>query len=92
MIIRGTVADVETAINIAREVGGFSVVNLTVIPRWIPACSRDHRHDNDADRIRSEGPGDAHHRDFSVASAIKAADCAVKEADLDLSGCTLRWL
>ena len=84
MIIRGAVADVETAINIAREVGGFSVINLTVIPRVDP---RVFPAITGAPMIQTEFGAKVAAmliiETFSVASAIKAADSAVKEADLD---------
>ena len=85
MILRGAVADVETAIDVAREVGGFSVVNLTVIPRVdprvFPAISGTTLFET---KLGSKIPAMLIIETFSVASAIKAADCAVKEADLDL--------
>ena len=85
MIVRGAVADVETAINIAREVGGFSVVNLTVIPRVDP---RVFPAITGAPMLQTDPDGKVAAmliiETFSVASAIKAADCAVKEADLDI--------
>jgi len=85
MIIRGAVADVETAINTAREVGGFSVVNLTVIPRVDP---RVFPAITGTTILQTESgakvPAMLIIETFSVASAIKAADCAVKQADLDI--------
>jgi microcompartment protein CcmL/EutN len=85
MVVRGTVADVETAIAIAGEVGGFSVVNLATIPnvdpRVFPAI---------AGCTVIEGLGQKKVgalliiETFSVVSAIKAADLAVKEAELEL--------
>jgi microcompartment protein CcmL/EutN len=84
MIVRGAVADVETAISIAREIGGFSVINLTVIPRVDP---RVYPAITGAAMLQlSPGikvPAMLIIETFSVASAIKAADRAVKEADLD---------
>jgi microcompartment protein CcmL/EutN len=85
MIVRGTVGDVETAINIAREVGEFSVVNLTVIPRVdprvFPAIAGTTTLET---KFGTKVPAMLIIETFSVASAIKAADCAVKEADLDI--------
>jgi microcompartment protein CcmL/EutN len=85
MIVRGAVADVETAINIAREIGGYSVVNLTVIPkvdpRVFPAITGTSMLEtNFGKRVAAMLIIET----FSVASAIKAADSAVKEADLDI--------
>lgn len=85
MIVRGGVGDVETALAVAREAGGFAVVNAVMIPsvdpRVFPAI---------AGCTVLEHPGEAKPgallimETFSVASAIRAADLAVKEADLDL--------
>jgi microcompartment protein CcmL/EutN len=84
MIVRGAVADVETAINVAREVGGFSVINLTVIPRVDP---RVFPAITGAGVLQTSPEGKIAAaliiETFSVASAIKAADSALKEADLD---------
>ena len=85
IIVRGAVADVETAINIAREVGGFSVVNLTVIPRVDPRVFPAITGTTMLETKSGAGvPAMLIIETFSVASAIKAADCAVKEADLDI--------
>jgi microcompartment protein CcmL/EutN len=85
MVVRGEVADVEAAISVATEVGGFSVVNATAIPnidqRIFPAIAgctileRGGREKVGALLIIET---------FSVVSAIKAADFAVKEAPLDI--------
>ena len=85
IIVRGTVADVETAINIARDIGGFSVVNLSVIPRVdrrvFPAIAGTiSLETNSGQKVGAMLIIET----FSVVSAIKAADAAVKEADLDL--------
>jgi microcompartment protein CcmL/EutN len=85
MVVRGTVADVETAIAVASEVGGFSVVNLATIPnvdpRVFPAIAG-------CTVIENVGRGRVGAlliiETFSVVSAIKAADLAVKEAELEL--------
>ena len=85
MIVRGDVADVETAISIAREIGGFSVVNLSVIPRVdrrvFPAIAGTFSLEtNTGQKVGAMLIIET----FSVVSAIKAADAAVKQADLDL--------
>jgi len=85
IIVRGTVADVETAINIAKDIGGFSVVNLSVIPRVdrrvFPAIAGTiSLETNSGQKVGAMLIIET----FSVVSAIKAADAAVKEADLDL--------
>ena len=85
MVVRGNTADVETAISVAGEVGGFSVVNLTTIPnldpRVFPAISG-----NTTLQINVNKDVGAMLiiETFSVVSAIKAADYAVKEATLDI--------
>lgn len=86
MIVKGDVADIETAIEVAREVGGFSVVNLTSIPnidpRVFPAIA--------GSTTLQLNKKDQHVgamliiETFSVVSAIKAADFAVKEANLEI--------
>ncbi len=85
MIIRGSVADVETAINIAKEVGGFSVVNLATIPnvdpRVFPAIAGTTTVQIDTGKTIGAM---LIIETFSVVSAIKAADFAVKEADLEI--------
>ncbi len=85
MVVRGNVADVETAISVASDVGGFSVVNLTTIPnidpRVFPAIAG-----NTTIQIEVKKHVGAMLilETFSVVSAIKAADIAVKEADLEI--------
>ncbi len=85
IIVRGNVGDVETAIAVANRTGGFAIVNTVVIPhvdpRVFPAIGGFTVID------RPVGPGTEAIlilETFSVASAIKAADAAVKEAELDL--------
>ena len=85
MVVRGNVADVETAISVAKEVGGFSVVNLTTIPnidpRVFPAIAGSTTIQiNPNKKIGAILIIET----FSVVSAIKAADYAVKEANLDI--------
>ncbi len=85
MVVRGNVADVETAISIASEVGGFSVINLTTIPnidpRVFPAISGNTLLQIS---LNKEVGAMLVLETFSVVSAIKAADFAVKEAELDI--------
>ena len=85
MMVRGAVGDVETAINVAQEVGGFAVVNTTVIPRVdrrvFPAITGTISLESTPGK---KVPAMLIIETFSVASAIKAADAAVKEADLDI--------
>ncbi len=85
IVVRGSVADVETAVAVAGEVGGFAVVNLATIPnvdpRVFPAIA--------GCTVLEPGSGKKVGallilETFSVVSAIKAADLAVKEAELDI--------
>jgi microcompartment protein CcmL/EutN len=82
ILVRGAVADVETCIDAARTVGDFAIVNALVIPnvddKIFPAISGTTVLDS------PETGGLAVIETFSVASAIKAADYAVKEADVTL--------
>ncbi|MCL5020275.1 MAG: BMC domain-containing protein [Bacteroidetes bacterium] len=85
MIVRGDSANVDIAANVAREVGGFSVVNVTAIrnidPRVFPAISgATTLQINATKKVGAILVIET----FSVASAIKAADSAVKEAELDI--------
>ena len=85
MIVRGDAANVDIAVNVAREVGGFSVVNATAIPnidpRVLPAISG-------ATTLQINSTKEIGAilviETFSVVSAIKAADFAIKEAELDI--------
>ncbi len=87
IVIRGSVADVEAAIAVAKEVGGFSVVNLCTIPnidpKVFPALAG----------TTVMGIGGTKKKDigalliietFSVVSAIRAADYAAKTSDLEI--------
>ena len=82
MIVRGDVADVETAVSVAKEIGGFSLINATTIPnidpRVFPAIAG-------ATTIQvNKIEAMLIIETFSVVSAIKAADYAVKEAELKI--------
>jgi microcompartment protein CcmL/EutN len=85
MMVRGSVADVDTAINIAKEIGGFSLVNATTIPnvdpRVFPAIAG-----TTTIQVNTNKKVEAMliMETFSVVSAIKAADYAVKEAELNI--------
>ncbi len=82
IIVRGEIADMEACLERARETGGFAVVNALMVPnvddRIFPAI---------AGNTTLESPAvDAMAviETFSVAAAIKSADRAVQEADVDL--------
>lgn len=84
MIVRGEVADVEVCLSVANEIGGFAIVNTILIPRIdpriFPAIAG-------TTTLQIEKPVDGLLviETFSIASAIKAADYAVKEADLEIN-------
>lgn len=85
MAVRGDVADVETAINVANEIGGFSVINTTTIPNVDPRVFPAIAGCTIIEKENYEKVGALLIIEtFSVVSAIKAADFAVKEAELDL--------
>ncbi len=82
IIVRGEIADVESCLEIAKSTGGFAIINAIIIPNVdesiFPAI---------AGTTTLESPkvdGLLIIETFSVASAIKAADYAVKEADINL--------
>lgn len=83
--VRGSLADVDAGLEAAREKGGFAIVNLTslpnVDPKIFPAISGTALIEN----TNGRGIGAILIIEtFSVVSAIKAADYAVKEADVDI--------
>jgi len=81
--VQGELADVENAISVANEIGSFAIVNTSVIPsldpKIFPAIAG-------STVIESKTKIGALLviETFSVVSAIKAADYAVKEANVDL--------
>lgn len=83
MIFRGEIADIESALETASEVGGFAIISATIIPnidsRVFPAIAG-------TTTLNVDQPveGLLVLETFSVAAAIKAADFAIKEADLDI--------
>jgi microcompartment protein CcmL/EutN len=82
IMVRGEIADVESCLEVASEIGGFSVVNVLMVPnvheKVFPAIAGNTTLDS------PEVGGMLVFETFSVASAVKAADFAVKEADIDL--------
>lgn len=84
--VRGDVADVETAITVAAEIGSYALINATVIPnldsRIFPAIAGITVFEQEPACERAGAMLII--ETFSVVSAIKAADYAVKEADLEL--------
>ncbi|MEN8247401.1 MAG: BMC domain-containing protein [Bacteroidota bacterium] len=86
IVIKGQVADVDTAIKVAKETGGFAIINTTVIPNLDPQVFPALAGANTIEK-----PEDIKHigallviETFSVVSAIMAADFAAKEAELKL--------
>lgn len=82
IIVKGEIADVETSLGQAKNIGGFAIVSATIIPnvdeKIFPAISG-------ATTLESpKVDGMVIIETFSVAAAIKAADYAVKEADIKL--------
>jgi microcompartment protein CcmL/EutN len=85
MVIKGQVADVEAAIAVATKVGGFSVINATTIPNIDPRIFPALAGCTILERRAPEKVGALLIIEtFSVVSAIKAADFAVKEAPLEI--------
>ena len=84
IMVRGSVADVESGLEIARETGGFAIIDAVSIPkvdpRIFPAIAG-----NTTLQIEKQVDGMLVIETFSVATAIKAADYAVKEADFELN-------
>ena len=82
IMVRGEIADVETCLEIAREIGGFSIVSALIVTnvheKVFPAITGSTTLDS------PEVGGMLIIETFSVAAAVKAADFAVKEADIDL--------
>ncbi len=82
IIVKGEIADVETSLDQAKNIGGFAIVSAAIIPnvdeKIFPAISG-------ATTLESQKiDGMAIIETFSVAAAIKAADYAVKEADIKI--------
>ncbi len=85
IMVRGGVADVDCAMGIAKDVGGFALVNCSTIanvdPRVFPAIAGTtplqiyNARKIDAALIIET---------FSVVSVIRAADAAAKEADVEI--------
>ena len=82
ILVRGEIGDVEACLKQARETGSFSVIQALIIPhvdeRIFPAIAGTVT--TDSGRV----DGMLILETFSVAAAIKAADIAVKEADITL--------
>jgi microcompartment protein CcmL/EutN len=82
ILVRGEIADVESCLQRAGSVGGFAVIQTVILPnvdeKIFPALSG-------AASIESSGTaGVLVLETFTGSSAIKAADVAVKQADVDI--------
>jgi microcompartment protein CcmL/EutN len=85
IVMRGTIGDVEVAAAAGVEAAGFSLINIATIPnvdqRVFPAMSS-------CSVVQVNTPKQVAAlliiETFSVVSAIKAADLAIKTADLEL--------
>ncbi len=86
IVLRGSIADVETGVAVAREVGGFALVNSATIPNVDPRVFPALAGCTILERGGVEGQVGALLilETFSVVSAIKAADLAIKEAELEI--------
>ena len=86
IVIGGDVADIETAIDVAKETGGYAVINQTSIPnldpKVFPALTGSTVIEQDGSGLKVGALLVI--ETFSVVSAIKAADFAAKEAELDI--------
>jgi microcompartment protein CcmL/EutN len=80
ILVRGAVGDVESCIQQARETGGFAVINALMIPQVSESVFSAIAGTTGLEKSQADGL--AVLETFSVASAIKAADYAVKEADI----------
>lgn len=82
IVVRGEIADIETCIETAKERGGFAIVNALMIhnvdSKVFPAIAGSTNLDS------PEVGGLSIIETFSAAAAIKAADFAVKEAEVTL--------
>jgi microcompartment protein CcmL/EutN len=83
ILVRGEIADVESCLETSREVGGFAVVSATIIPnvdqRVFPAIAG-----TTTLQVEKLVQALLVIETFSVAAAIKAADFAIKEAQLEI--------
>ena len=86
IVVKGEAADVDVALELANEIGGFAIVNTTNIPNVDPRVFPAIAGCTVLERTKIEQNIDALLviETFSVVSAIKAADFAAKEAELDL--------
>ncbi len=82
IMVRGEIADVESSIEIAKSTGDYAIINAILIPNVDEAIFPALSGTTTLDSPKVDGMLII--ETFSVASAIKAADYAVKEADIVL--------
>ncbi|MDZ7724110.1 MAG: BMC domain-containing protein [candidate division KSB1 bacterium] len=82
ILVKGEIGDVETAMQQARETGGFAIVLAETVSNVHPDVLRALSGTGSLET--PEAPGLLIIETFSVAAAIKAADIAVDEADINL--------
>ena len=82
IIVRGEIADVEACLEQAKKIGAFAIINAVIVrnvdEKIFPAIAGNTTLDTPS------VDGMVIIETFSVAAAIKAADFAVKEADVDI--------
>ena len=82
IIVQGEIADIESCLETANDIGGFAIIATTMIsnidPKIFPALTGATSLDI------PDVPGLVLIETFSVAAAIKAADFAVKQADIEV--------
>jgi microcompartment protein CcmL/EutN len=85
LMFRGDAANIQAAVDIAKTAGGFSVINAAAIQNLDPAVFPAIAGCTILEKRSPEKPGAILILEtFSVVSAIKAADFAIKEANLDI--------
>lgn len=86
IVVRGDTADVDAALSTARETAGFSLINAEIIPNVDPRVFPAIAGCTILEKGKHQGGVGALLiiETFSVVSAIKAADFAAKEAELDV--------
>jgi len=85
LMFRGDSANIQAAVEIAKTAGGFSVINAAAIQNPSPAIFPAISGCTILEKRSIENPGAILIIEtFSVVTAIKAADYAVKEADIDI--------
>ncbi|MBN2007862.1 BMC domain-containing protein [candidate division KSB1 bacterium] len=82
IIVRGEIADVESCLERAREIGGFAIVSALIITSVNDAVFQAIAGNTVLESAHVEAA--AIIETFSVAAAIKAADIAIEEADIDI--------